>query len=202
MGKIIQQLHNETELFAKLAIGDEQSFDIIYRHYVKRLFPYVEKLVKVPELAEELVQEIFVQIWINRQAFTNVQHPTAYLFSIANRQALKYLKKVANDERILQRITSHIEPSRNETEEQIVLRESVEVIKEAVAQLPDQRRLIWELSRNEGLSHEQIATRLNISKNTVKNQMVHSLRYVREFLSKRDISLPSLIIIFLINRKI
>lgn len=202
MGKIIQKLHNETELFAKLAIGDEQSFEIIYRHYVKRLFPYVEKLVKVPELAEELVQEIFVQIWINRQAFANVQHHTAYLFSIANRQALKYLKKVANDERILQRITSYIEPSRNETEEQIVLRESVEVIKEAVAQLPDQRRLIWELSRNEGLSHEQIATRLNISKNTVKNQMVHSLRYVREFLSKRDISLPGLIIIFLINRKL
>lgn len=202
MGKLIQKLHHEAELFAKFSKGDEQSFDLIYRHYVKRLYPFVEKLVKVPELAEELVQEIFVQLWINRQAFSNVQHPTAYLFSIANRQALKYLKKVANDERILRSITNYVEPSRNETEEQILLRESAEAISEAVAQLPEQRRLIWELSRNEGLSHEQIAARLNISKNTVKNQMVHALKYVRDFLGKRGVFLPSLIIILLIYRKI
>lgn len=200
MGKIIQKLINETELFAELAAGNEKSFETIYRHYVKRLFPYVEKLVKVPELAEELIQEIFVQIWINRQNFSQVQHPTAYLFSIANRQALKYLKKVASDQRILKSITDFAEPSRNETEELIVLRESQEAIARAVAQLPAQRRLIWELSRNDGLSHEQIAVKLNISKNTVKNQMVHALKHVRHFLDKSDLNLPGLLIILLINK--
>ena len=131
-----------------------------------------------------------------------MQYPTSYLFSIANRQALKYLKKVASDARILKSITDYAEPSRNETEEQIILRESAEAIDMAVAQLPDQRRLIWELSRNEGLSHEQIAARLNISKSTVKNQMVHALKHVRNFLDQRSGLLTGLVIILLENKRL
>ncbi|EDM38002.1 RNA polymerase ECF-type sigma factor [Pedobacter sp. BAL39] len=202
MGRTIHKLINETELFASLAGGDEKAFDVIYRHFSKRLFPYVQKLVKTPELTEELIQDIFVQLWINRSTFVNVQHPTSYLFSIANRQALKYLKKVANDARILKSITDHAETSSNDTEEQIILRESKEAIDLAVAQLPDQRRLIWELRRNEGLSHQQIAERLNISKNTVKNQMVHALKHVRNFLDKRSGLLTGLIIILLDSRRL
>lgn len=202
MAKIIHKLINEAELFAGLAGGDEKAFEDIYRHYSKRLFPYVQKLVKTPELTEELIQDIFVQLWINRYVFLNVQHPTSYLFSIANRQALKYLKKVASDARILKSITDYAEPSRNETEEQIILRESVAAIDLAVAQLPDQRRLIWKLSRDEGLSHEQIAARLSISKNTVKNQMVHALRHVRDFLDKRKGLLTGSIIILLYNSRL
>lgn len=202
MGKTIHKLINETELFAGLADGDEKAFETIYRHYSKRLFPYVLKLLKVSELAEELIQDIFVQLWINRRVFADVEYPTSYLFSIANRQSLKYLKKVASDARILKSITDLAEPSSNGTEEQILLRESVAAIDLAVAQLPQQRRIIWELSRNEGLSHEQIAERLSISKNTVKNQMVHAVKHVRHFLDKRAGLLTGLVIIALTNNKL
>lgn len=188
---------NEAELFADLAAGNEKAFDAIYRHYSKRLFLYVRKLVKTPELAEELIQEIFVQIWMNRQVFSDVQYPASYMYSIANRQALKYLKKVASDERILRSITDYSEFYRNETEEQVNLRESARTISQAVAELPAQRRLIWELSRNEGLSHDQIAERLSISRHTVKNQMVQALKHVRHYLDRRSGVLTELIIIFL-----
>jgi len=77
-----------------------------------------------------------------------VQHPSSYLFSIANRQSLKYLKKVANDARILKSITEYAEHSRNDSDEQLILRESMDAISTAVAQLPKQRRLIWEISRD------------------------------------------------------
>ena len=202
MGKIIYKLVNEAELFANLAKGDEMAFETIYRHFSKRLFPYVLKLVKVPELAEELIQDIFVNIWISREAFAEVNHPTSYLFSIANRQALKYLKKVANDARILKSITDYADSSTNETEERIIFRESVESIKAAVAQLPAQRRIIWELSRNEGLSHDQIAEQLQISKNTVKNQMVHATKYIRNFLDEQAGLLTGFIIILLYYKKL
>lgn len=188
---------NKAELFADLAAGNEKAFDVIYRHYSKRLFLYVRKLVKTPELAEELIQEIFVQIWMNRQVFSDVQYPVSYMYSIANRQALKYLKKVASDERILKSITNYSEFYRNETEEQVNLRESARTINQAVAELPAQRRLIWELSRNEGLSHDQIAERLSISRHTVKNQMVRALKHVRHYLDRRSGVLTELIIIFL-----
>lgn len=202
MGKIIYKLIDEAELFANLANGDERAFETIYRHFSKRLSPYVLKLVKVPELAEELIQDIFVNIWINRQVFSEVNHPTSYLFSIANRQALKYLKKVANDARILKNITDYAAVSTNETEERIIFRESVEAIKAAVAQLPAQRRIIWELSRNEGLNHQQIAEQLQISRNTVKNQMVHATKYIRNFLDEQAGLLTGLIIMLLFSRKL
>lgn len=202
MGTTINKLANETELFANLAKGDEHAFETIYRHFSKRLFPYVLKLVKIPELAEELIQDIFVNIWINRQTFSEVSHPSSYLFSIANRQSLKYLKKVANDARILNSITDYHETLTNETEERIIFRESVEAVKTAVEQLPAQRRLIWELSRNEGLSHDQIAEQLQISKNTVKNQMVHATKYIRNFLDGKAGLLTGLIIMLLYSKKI
>ncbi|WP_316789324.1 RNA polymerase sigma-70 factor [Pedobacter frigoris] len=202
MAKAIHKLMNEAELFAGLAKGDEQAFEAIYRHYTRRLFPYVQKLLKTPELSEELIQDIFVQIWMNRHVFAHVEYPASYLFSIANRQALKYLKKVASDARILKKIMDGSEPYSNETEEQIILRESVEAINLAVAQLPDQRRLIWELSRNEGLSHDQIAERLSISKNTVKNQMVQALKHVRNFIDRRAGVLSVSIIILLSDSKL
>ncbi|MEJ7557102.1 MAG: RNA polymerase sigma-70 factor [Pedobacter sp.] len=202
MKEMVYNLVDEVELFANFAKGDEHAFETIYRHYSKRLFPFVLKLVRVPELAEELIQDIFVNIWINRTAFAEVTHPTSYLFSIANRQALKYLKKVANDTRILKTITNYESASTNETEERIIFRESVASIKAAVAQLPVQRRMIWELSRNEGLSHEQIAEKLKISKNTVKNQMVHATKHIRNFLDGQAGLLTGLIIISLYYRNL
>jgi RNA polymerase sigma-70 factor (family 1) len=201
MGKTIYKLVNEAELFANLAKGDEHAFEAIYRHFSKRLFPFVLKLVKIPELAEELIQDIFVNIWINKEVFAEVEHPASYLFSIANRQALKYLKKVASDARILKSITDRGDASTNETEERIIFRESVASIEAAVAQLPEQRRIIWKLSRNEGLSHEQIAKQLKLSKNTVKNQMVHATKYIRNFLDGQAGLLTGLIIIILYSNR-
>lgn len=201
MGKTIYKLDDEAALFANLAKGDEKAFEAIFRHFSKRLFPFVLKIVKVPELAEELIQDIFVNIWINRKTFADVDHPTSYLFSIATRQSLKYLKKVASDARILKSITNYSDASTNETEERIIFRESVASIQTAVAQLPEQRRIIWELSRNEGLSHDQIAEKLRISKNTVKNQMVHATKHIRQFLDNQAGLLTGLIIITLYNSK-
>ncbi|TKC04212.1 RNA polymerase sigma-70 factor [Pedobacter frigoris] len=200
MAKMIHKLINEAELFAGLANGDEKAFEIIYHHYNKRLAPFVQKTVKFPEITEEIIQDIFVQLWINRHLLAQVEHPTAYLFNIAKNKTLKYLKKIANDTRLLDRLTSTSPTFSNDTEERVIFRESAEIIELAVAGLPGQRKLIWELSRNEGLSHEEIAERLNISKNTVKNQMVHALKHVRGFLENRA-SMLSASIFFLLNNR-
>ena len=90
----IHKLINETELFAQLAAGDERAFETIYHHYNKRLAPFVEKMVRSPELAEEIVQDIFVQLWVNRHLLHNISHPTSYLFNIATNKTLDYIKKI------------------------------------------------------------------------------------------------------------
>ncbi|WP_316818400.1 RNA polymerase sigma-70 factor [Pedobacter nyackensis] len=200
MGKSIHRLINEAELFSGLAKGDERCFDAIYNHYSNRLFPFVDKMVRSRNLAEEIVQDIFVQLWINRHLLENVQYPTAYLFNIAANKTLTYLKKISNNQKLVDKISAGYLDYSNDTEEQLILKESAKIIEMAVAQLPQQRRLIWELSRNEGLTHQQIADKLGISTSTVNNQLGHAMQHVRTFMNNRTGLLSLSIFILLSDR--
>lgn len=202
MGKAIHRLINEAELFSGLARGDERCFDAIYNHYSERLFPYVDKMIRSRTLTEEIIQDIFVQLWINRHLLENVQYPTSYLFHIAANKALTYLKKIANNQKLVDKMAVGYLDYSNETEEQLIVRESARIIEMAVAQLPEQRRLIWELSRNEGLTHQQIADRLGISTSTVNNQLGHAIQHVRSFLENRAGLLSLSIFILLYDSKL
>ncbi|WEK20406.1 MAG: RNA polymerase sigma-70 factor [Candidatus Pedobacter colombiensis] len=202
MGKAIHRLINEAELFAGVAMGDEHCFEVIYNHYAQRLFPFVDKKVRSRSLTEEIIQDIFVQLWINRHLLENVQYPTTYLFNIAANKTLAYLRKISNNQKLVDKMASAFPDYTNETEEQLIVEESARVIELAVSQLPEQRRLIWELSRNEGLSHKQIAERLGISSSTVNNQLGHAMQHVREVLDKRANLLTLSIIILLSDSKL
>lgn len=196
----VKPLINETELFAQLAKGSESAFVEIYWHYTKRLYPYILKMVHDEEVSEEIVQDVFVQLWEKRSALSEVQYPTSYLFNIASNRTLNYLKRESNHARILEKYASANSELSNETEDFFDLKESTDIINEAIAGLPKQRRIIFELSRNEGLNNEQIAERLNLSRQTVKNQLVHALKHIRTFMEKRQ-GLFSFAVYFLLTRK-
>ena len=185
MAAQVRKLINEKAIFAALAEGDEAAFEKIYHCYNPRLAPFIEKMVHSADLTEEIIQEIFVQLWINRHLLADVAHPTAYLFNVATNRTLDYLKKIANNAKLMDRIAYGSTELVNDTEEQVVLRESTAIIKLAVEALPAQRKLIFNLSRVEGLTHEQIAEKLGISRNTVKNQLVTALKFIRMFTEKR-----------------
>jgi len=185
MSKATRYLLNEEQLFKQLSEGGERAFETIYHHYIKRLGPFVDKMVRSPELAEEIVQDIFVQLWINRHLLTDVKHPTSYLFNMATNKTLDHLKKIANNSKLMDRIAYRSSEISNETEERLIFRESAQIIEMAVASLPQQRKLIYHLSRNEGLTNEEIAERLQLSRQTVKNQLVHALKSIREYTEKR-----------------
>lgn len=182
----IQPLVNETELFKRLSEGSEHAFVEIYWHFTKRLYPFVLKMLHDEEIAEEVIQDIFVHLWEKRSAFAGVQYPTSYLFNMASNRTLSYMKKESNHARILEGYAYAHTELFNVTEESYNLKESREIINEAIAGLPEQRRIIFELSRNEGLTNEEIAERLSLSRQTVKNQLVHALKHVRAFMEKRQ----------------
>ncbi|MCD0488611.1 RNA polymerase sigma-70 factor [Pedobacter sp. MC2016-14] len=179
-------LERETELLVRLARGDERAFEILYYHYSPRLFPFVDKMVRNRRITEEIIQDVFMLLWTNRSHIATVQHPTSYIFSIASHKTLDYQRKIASDKRLLEKVVASAIEFQNETEEQLIYKESAALIKQAVATLPERRRMIYELSRIEGLNHDQIAERLGISRSTVANQMVSALKYIRSFLEKRS----------------
>ncbi|MNK28382.1 ECF RNA polymerase sigma factor RpoE [compost metagenome] len=193
-------LINESELLVGLARGDERAFEKLYYHFSPRLFAFVDKMVRNRRITEEIIQEVFIQLWTKRAHISTVAHLTSYIFSIASNKTIDYQRKIASDKRLLEKVIASSSEFHNDTEEQLVYNESAAIVQEAIAALPQQRRIIYELSRTEGLNHQQIAEKLGISKSTVANQVVSALKQIRVFLENRS-GVFSFAVFFFLTRK-
>jgi len=171
---------NEKELFALISRGDEAAFTKIFHEYNKRLYPFVLKMIKSGVLAEEIVQNVFVRLWTNRGQLSTIENHQAYIFTIAANSTRDHLKKLASEARVIKEVMQSM-PDRhsNDVEDLMLLNECRSILDIAVEMLPPQRQLIFRLSREEGKNYDEIAAELRISKNTVRNQLVEALRYIR-----------------------
>lgn len=176
-----------------MAGGDTAAFRTIFDAYRLRLYGAAFKLTKSDYAAEEIVQEIFTALWESRANLADVENPPAYIFTIAYNKTFRYLKKASNDQAFLATLARKGE-GHSETEEYLDVRESEAMINDAVKILPPQRKLIYKMSREQGMSHAEIAEELNISPLTVKKQVQLALQSIRETLAK---TAPLLALFFL-----
>ena len=179
------RLYDDRTLFQKIAHGDERAFEEIFCRFRSRLLSYLVRFTKSSEEAKELTQEVFLKIWINRGHLASIESPQQYIFMMARNKALDYLRRAALDFRIRRKLWEAISECRSTTEEQVFANDSSRLIDEAIYKLSYQKRTVFRLSRVEGLSHEQIAVQLNISKNTVKNHIVASVKFIKDYLIQR-----------------
>lgn len=193
-------LSNEADLFAGLSHGSIIAFEQIYHHYNKQISHFVFKMLRAEEPTEEIVQDIFIRLWINRKLLAEVKNPRAYLYSMAANKTYDYLKTIAVKNKHMAIVAAEKTEISTETEERIIFNESSRLISALVEQLPQQRKIIYKLSREEGLSHEQIAEKLQISRNTVKNQLVHALKTLRTELNKNGDLLGISVLIMLTHK--
>jgi len=184
----------EEQLVKRLSLGDEPAFRALFEWYTPKLLRYVWSMTKSRSQAEELVQDCFLKIWANREALANVADFDAYLFVIARNKVLDHFRKLSSDSRVRSQAWNNMRESRNSTEEAIDASESRRLIDTALRQLSDHKQKIFQLSRYEGLSHEEIAEQLGISRHTVKNHLVETLRHIRDFLHRNTDSAIILVI--------
>jgi len=179
------ELQDERELFARMAKGDVQAFTTIFNHYNKIIYPVILRMLKTEEAAEEIVQDVFLKLWQNRSRFTDIENHKAFLFRMASNKTLDALKKLSTEKGMLMRLQQNLKQQEEDnTGEFLDFKESEKLVTKAIAQLPTQRQVIYKLSRHEGLSYDEIAERLNISRNTVRNQLVEALKFIRSYLKK------------------
>ena len=177
-------LLNEKEYFVRIAHGDELAFTEIFYHYTSRIHPFIKKITRSEEVTEEIVQDVFVSLWKSREKLMEIDNYAAYIFTIATNKTFNYLKSKARKEKHLNELAKVNKNFTNNTEEAIELHETRELVGQLVRQLPPQKKLIYQLTREEGLSHGEIAQQLHISKNTVKNHLVETLKFLRENLQR------------------
>jgi RNA polymerase sigma-70 factor (family 1) len=162
----------------------ENTFKSIFDTYKDRLYSYVLAVSHSAYTAEEITQEIFMKLWLCRDALGSIDNMDSYVFTIARNKTLNYLRKAANQASLLQEIQRRMKPAANDTEEHSSSTDLEKLVHEAINLLSPQRRLVYRLSRHEGLNHEQIAHELQLSRNTVKNHLVYSLRFIRNYLGR------------------
>lgn len=178
-----EQLEDK-DLLIKLRKGDELAFVKIYNQYRHKIHTYAYQLSKSTDVAEEIVQEVFIRIWQKREQINVDLSFNGYIKKITLNHVLNHLKKVSREKSLQEEVFQLIEVSHNRTEDELLEKELRKIYAEAITQLPAQKKLIYQMSRTEELSHEEIALKLNISRNTVKNHMVEASRFVREYVRK------------------
>ena len=186
-------------LMEKIKAGDQQAFQHLFDLYRDKLFSYSFRITKHEAGAEEIVQDVFMKIWTGRQQIDPSLNTNAYLYKITEHMAFNFLKKLARDKKLKEKVAAFFQDSHNQTEDTVIYHDYENLLQKAITSMPPQRKLIFEMSRKECLTHEEIAGQLNISRHTVRNQIIAAVQTIRQYLSRNSrLRLP--IIILLISR--
>lgn len=168
-------------------VGDhnEQAFTELFFRYDKRIYAFVVKMTKDEHIAQELTQQIFIKIWDKRTKFSQVENPLAYIFTLAANHTFTQLKRQLNEKKVLESLARMMHESMgNDTEDRMNLRDSENLITQAIEKLPPQQKRVYDLSRNEDLNYQEIGELMQISPNTVRNHLVEARRSIRQYLEK------------------
>jgi len=189
---------NDTKaIFNAIAQGNETAFELLFVQYRSKVYALAFKFTKSAYAAEEITQDTFIALWASRPQLTAVNDPQAYLYTIVANKVSRYLKKENNRARILQLSVWNKKTYSNETEELIEVNESNRFVEQAIRKLPPQKKIIYQLSRQQGKSYDEIAAALNLSRNTVKSHLVKAVKLIRDYMREHALLLW---IILLINK--
>jgi RNA polymerase sigma-70 factor (family 1) len=161
----------EDILLIKVAAGDEGAFRVLFDGHRDKLYAYMLRLSKERVVAEDIVQEVFLKIWIGRAQLKDIRNFDAYLFTIARNHAFNLSKQITYRKELLGRISSAQPDSDLSTEKEVDYKYLQSLLALELGKLPPQQRKVFTLSRFEGLSVEDIALQQGISPGTVKKHL-------------------------------
>lgn len=175
--------YSDLKLLSLSADGDEKAFTLLFEKYRNRLFYYIQKHTRSAEISEEIVIDIFMKLWTDRDLIKGIQDPGAFFHKIAFYRSMDYLRTVARHTRLQKIYSDRLERADHLTPDALLISaEEKRLLMDAVNQLTPQRKLVYLMSRDKKLSHSQIADLLQISKSTVNNSIVSATRSITEYL--------------------
>lgn len=175
--------YNDALLCRQIAGGDERAFRALFDGYRSRLFTYLLRLSRSPEQAEDLVHDIFLDLWTRRAELTGVGNLNAYLHRMAHNKAVSALRRRATETLVLAEIHRRQGEGIDTGEPPMARSEVMTMIAGFVGKMDPKRQKIFILSREQGLSREEIAAELGMPVNTVRWHLVEALRYLRQELT-------------------
>lgn len=184
---LTKPLYNEQELLVKLAEGDEYAFEQLYLIYSPKIYRKILQLVKQTEIAEEILQDVFVKIWEKRETLDNQRSFKSFLYTIAKNLVVDLFRRAALDRQMLEKfIIDHSElyyPFDNLEDPDL---ESKAILQKALDTLPPQRKKIYTLIKLEGNSYDEVAELMGISTSTINDHVVKATKSIKVYLDQNN----------------
>jgi RNA polymerase sigma-70 factor (ECF subfamily) len=168
------------ELQIKVARGDENAFTQLYLHFGKKLVLFGISLVRSKEIAEELVEDVFVRLWAGRENITNIENLTVYLYIAVKNKALNKLSQKANEliAAPFDFLDTTIDEFAADPYDLMITSEMMTRMHQVIEALPPRCKMIFKLIREDGLRYKEVAEILNISVNTIDAQMAIAVKKI------------------------
>jgi RNA polymerase sigma factor (sigma-70 family) len=193
-------LHNEKELLRQVSHGDREAFRILYT----ACYPHVQRYISLFEPAgkalDELTQDVFVRIWEKRVRLTEVESFKAYLFVLTRNVVFNFIRALKLRRKVRE-LDEAVVVGDNELENELLFKQYYGMAVEAMNKLPPGRRKVLKMSIDEGLTVDEIAARLGITRSGVKKQLYAATAFVRQYLQEHgEIKLALIIFLSLFER--
>ena len=190
----------DPDLIVRLSRGDEAAFAAVYEIYSRPLYYFSYRFLKNREQSEDIVAESFLNLWINRDKLDASYPISPYLYTTARRQTLNVLRSISTSKVAQEKLWFKFNEAHNETEEAILVADLERFSEKSIIKLPQQQQQVFRLSRRDGLSYDEIAQMLDISRNTVKNHLIRAVKTLRVQIDRSHFSI-FLVLVFLLQNK-
>lgn len=178
-----EAIHNEKLLLTQVSQGDRQAFQVLYKACFPLVQGYIILFEPSPHILDELTQDVFVRIWEKRHRLEGVESFKGYLFLVTRNVVFNFIRALKVRQKVKELDVSG-GPMTNDLENELLFKQYYEIALEAMNKLPPGRRKVLKMSIDDGLSLDEIATELRISRSGVKKQLYAATSYVRQYLQE------------------
>jgi RNA polymerase sigma-70 factor (family 1) len=176
--------NSEKRLLEEVAAGNEHAFQQLFYQYHEHLGKHVFYITQSHELTEEIVQDVFLKIWLNKEALIEIKNLKAYLFVLSKNHTLNFLRKLGKELLLKKKWEEDFLNMR--TSDNIPENTYYRLLDEAIDHLPSQQQKVYLLSRHQRLKQSEIARKLNLSKETVKSYLKIATTSITAYISSHQ----------------
>lgn len=176
--------------------GDHKSFELIYRTYGKTLYRRLFYMLKDADQVEEALQLIFVKLWMKRDELSLDRNFAGYVMQMTQNTAIDFIRKNIKN-RLLEEIEQAESISLESVEDSYLIKERRMLLEAAINQLPAQRQRVFTLCKIEGYSYQEVSEMLNISTATISNHLTLAMKSIKDFTSKHQNEIKTLLFIMI-----
>lgn len=177
-------LHNEKRLISRIMGGDRKAFKEFHVHYFPVVQQYLRLFVNDQNDLDELTQDIFLKIWVKRHLLMHVEAFQGYLFRMVKNHVLNYFRSLKMGRKMVELSASENHAASDDTESQILFRQYYRIASEGIEKLSQGRRRILKMSIEQGLTLDEIAAEMEITRAGVKKQLYAATAFVRKYLQE------------------